>query len=191
LRARCLVPSPVFGGVSSPLKYSPPGAFSLATFALDDSAWLWPNARRDRNRFSSLPNNSRHRPAIRSTRSSINSLMRIALTHRYRRTPHANIVTTRVRGMMRASVRQPDGVSATIELTGRRCELFNLFRQCDYSRTPCGLASWATGFFPTSNQNSTRPQHQSNATATFGATRRLLNFLSPVSGAGKPDCANA
>jgi hypothetical protein len=32
-------------------------------------------------------------------------LMRIALTHRYRRTPHANIVTTRVRGMMRASVR--------------------------------------------------------------------------------------
>ena len=27
--------------------------------------------------------------------------MRIALTHRYRRTPHANIVTTRVRGMMR------------------------------------------------------------------------------------------
>src|ERR1700674_3147767 len=84
-------------GLSSPLKYSPPGAFSLATFALDDSAWLWPNARRDRNRFSSLPNNSRHRPAIRSTRSSINSLMRIALTHRYRRTPHANIVTTRVR----------------------------------------------------------------------------------------------
>jgi hypothetical protein len=52
-------------------------------------------------------------------------LMRIALTHRYRRTPHANIVTTR-----------------------------------------------------------TRPQHQSNATATFGATRRLLNFLSPASGAG-------
>ena len=118
MRARCLVPSPVFGGVSSPLKYSPPGAFSLATFALDDSAWLWPNARRDRNRFSSLPKNTRHRPAIRSTRSSINSLMRIALTHRYRRTPHANIVTTRVRGMMRASVRQPDGVSATIELTG-------------------------------------------------------------------------
>ena len=30
----------------------------------------------------------------------------------------ANIGTTRVRGMMRASVRQPDGVSATIELTG-------------------------------------------------------------------------
>jgi len=49
------------------LKYFPQGAFSLATFALDDSAWLWPNARRDRNRFSSLPNNSRHRPAIRST----------------------------------------------------------------------------------------------------------------------------
>jgi hypothetical protein len=45
-------------------------------------------------------------------------LMRIALTHRYRRTPHANIVTTRVRAMMGASVRQPDGVSATIELTG-------------------------------------------------------------------------
>ena len=131
--------------------------FSLATFAPDNSAWLWPNARRDRNRFSSLPNNSRHRQAIRSTRSSINSLMRIALTHRYRRTPHANIVTTRVRGMMRASV--------------RRCDLFNLFRQCDYSRTPCGLASRATGLFPTSNQNSTRPQHQSNATATFGATR--------------------
>jgi hypothetical protein len=40
----------------------------------------------------------------------INSLMGIALTHRYRRTPQANIVTTRVRGMMRASVRQPDGV---------------------------------------------------------------------------------
>ena len=82
---------------------------SLATVAPDDSAWLWANARRDWNRFSSLPNNSRHRPAIRSTRSSINSLMRIALTHRYRRTPHANIVTTRVRGMMRASVRQSDG----------------------------------------------------------------------------------
>ena len=119
---RCAIaawfPLPYSGGGTSPLKYSPPGAFSLATFALDDSAWLWPNARRDRNRFSSLPNNSRHRPAICSTRSSINSLMRIALTHRYRRTPHANIVTTRVRGMMRASVRQLDGVSATIELTG-------------------------------------------------------------------------
>src|SRR5438552_3285392 len=74
------------------MEYSPPSAFSLATFALDDSARLWPNARRDRNRFSSLPNNSRHRPAIRSTRSSINSLMRIALTHRYRRTPHADVV---------------------------------------------------------------------------------------------------
>ena len=103
-----------YWGVSSPLKYSPPGAFSLATFALDDSARLWPNARRDRNRFSWLPNNSRHRPAIRSTRT-INSLMRIALTHRYRRTPHANIVTTRVRGMMRASVRPPEcDLSCTI-----------------------------------------------------------------------------
>jgi hypothetical protein len=45
-------------------------------------------------------------------------LMRFALTHRYRRTPHANIVAIRVRGMMHASVRQPDGVSVTIELTG-------------------------------------------------------------------------
>src|SRR5262249_17810815 len=63
-------PLPYSGGVSNPLKYSPPGAFSLATFALDDSVWLWPNAGRDRNRFWSLPNNSRHRPAIRSTRSS-------------------------------------------------------------------------------------------------------------------------
>ena len=44
--------------------------------------------------------------AIRSTRSSINSLMRIAVTHRNRRTPHAEIVTTRVRGMLRASVRR-------------------------------------------------------------------------------------
>src|SRR5260370_30125069 len=69
-----------------------------------------------RNRLSSLPHNSRHRPAIRSTRSSINSLMRIALTHRYRRTPHANIVTARVRGMMRASVRHTDCGSASIEM---------------------------------------------------------------------------
>ena len=48
---RCVLaawfPLPYSGGVSSPLKYSPPGAFSLATFALDDSAWLWPNARRE------------------------------------------------------------------------------------------------------------------------------------------------
>jgi hypothetical protein len=44
--------------------------------------------------------------AIRSTRSSINFWMRIALTQRNRRTPHADIVTTRVRGMLRASVRQ-------------------------------------------------------------------------------------
>ena len=105
-------PLPYVGGIAVPLKYSARGAFSLATFALDDSAWLWPNARRDRNRFSSLPNNSRHQPAIRSTRSSINSLMRIALTHRYRRTPQANIVTTRVRGMMRASVRPAESFSA-------------------------------------------------------------------------------
>jgi hypothetical protein len=44
--------------------------------------------------------------AIRSTRSSINFWMRIALTQRNRRTPHADIVTTRVRGMLRASVRR-------------------------------------------------------------------------------------
>jgi WD40 repeat protein len=31
-------------------------------------------------------------------------------------------------------------------------DLLNLFRQCDYSRTPCGLASWAKGFFPTSGK---------------------------------------
>jgi hypothetical protein len=44
--------------------------------------------------------------AIRSTRSSINFWMRIALTRRNRRTPHADIVTTQVRGMLRASVRR-------------------------------------------------------------------------------------
>ena len=44
--------------------------------------------------------------AIRSTRSSINFWMRIALTQRNRRTPHADIVTTRVRGMLCASVRR-------------------------------------------------------------------------------------
>src|SRR5215813_9937347 len=38
---------------------------------------------------------SRIRPAIRSTRTSINSLMRIALTYRDWRSSHANTVTTR------------------------------------------------------------------------------------------------
>jgi hypothetical protein len=42
-------------------------------------------------------------------------LMRIELTHRYKRAPYANIVTTRVRGMMRASVRN---TSAQIAIPG-------------------------------------------------------------------------
>jgi hypothetical protein len=56
-----------------------------------------------------------------------------------------------------------------------------------FSRKRCRLESWATGFCSMPNQNNTPPQHQSNATAIVGATRRLLNFLSPASGAGKPD----
>ena len=76
--------------------------------------------------------------AIRSTRSSIDFWMRIALTQRNTRTPHAHIVTTRVRGMLRASVRHYRSLFRKPSEQGREACLANR-RVCRINRPAAKL----------------------------------------------------